>query len=267
MKLQKVLRYLLLILTIYFVAVGLVYLFQKKIIFQGKRLAADHTFSFNQPFQEHHFRAQNGDQIHSLYFPTADTTKGAVLYLHGNADNLDRWGKHAHEFTSRGYAVLMIDYRSYGKSAGVPSELALYEDAELAYDWLSARFPVEQMVIYGRSLGTGVASHLATQRSARLLVLETPFNHIACPIREKVPWLWLLFDFQHRFLTDSRLAKVDYPVWIFQGTKDKVVPMDCAEQLKPLLKDPARFVVLENGGHRGLDTFNLYQETMDVLFP
>ena len=110
------------------ISVG-VYLFQEELIFQPKKLERNYTFHFNQPSQEYFIPTKDGETLNALFFPSPTSSKGFILYFHGNAGNLQRWGEYAVDFTRLGYDILMIDYRGYGKSTGSPDELKLYEDA------------------------------------------------------------------------------------------------------------------------------------------
>ncbi|MEL6923793.1 MAG: alpha/beta hydrolase, partial [Bacteroidota bacterium] len=208
---------------------------------------------------------KDGENIDALYFTAPDSTLGVVLYLHGNADNLQRWAQYHPDFTERGYDFFAIDYRGYGKSTGKATEQGLYKDAERAYHWLRQRFPSQQIIIYGRSLGTGVASHLAQVAAAKMLVLETPYDNMQNLLLTRMPALPLPFQLRYQFPTDERLPLIDEPVYILQGTEDSVVPYRDAVRLKPLLKTGDRFITIEGGGHKNLSEFELFQQTLDEL--
>ena len=236
-------------------------LLQDKIIFQGVRLDASYQFAFDQPFEEHFISTPDGHKINMLLFKTLQPPKGLILYFHGNRDNLQRWGKYAADFTQHGYEVLMMDYRGYGKSTGQPNEQVLYADAKLVWQWTKHNLPKPpaQLVLYGRSLGTAVASHLATEAKPSLLILETPFDELRGAI---VPWLKPVFSvlpFSYEFPTHQHLAKSDCRIVIFHGTNDMITPMSSALRLKPLLKDADEFFVIPEGAHGNLREFKEYQ--------
>ena len=232
MKKQNYFRLVLLLVFLYLLGIGFIFFFQKQIIFRPDALKADYSFDFDSPFREIFLPTKDGEKINALYFPSQDTIRGAILYLHGNSDNLQRWGQYHTDFTNRGYAFFAIDYRSYGKSTGKISEQNFYKDARLAYDWVNEIFTPDRIIIYGRSLGTGVASHLATQVPARMLILETPYDNMQNLLLTRMPALPLPFDLEYQFPTDQNLTAVPYPVIIFQGTADNVVPYKSAERLK-----------------------------------
>ncbi len=235
-------------------------LLQDKIIFQGVRLNASHSFVFDQPFEEHFIPTPDGHQINLLLFRTAQAPKGLVIYFHGNRDNLQRWGNYAKDFTQYGYEVLMMDYRGYGKSTGKPNERVLYADAKLVWQWAKDNLatPPSQLVLYGRSLGTAVASQLATEVKAALLILETPFDELRGAI---VPWLKPVFSvlpFSYEFPTYRHLAKSDCRKVIVHGTDDMITPISSALRLKPLLKEGDAFFVIPRGSHGNLRELEEY---------
>ncbi len=151
-----------------------VYIDQERYILKQQTLPLNHQFYFDAPFEELTFTHPNGTTTNALYFKSKES-KGVVLYLHGRGGNLATyWGYLYGDFTEKGYDVLMIDYRGFGKSQGTPSEKAFFEDAEIAYQHLLTQYPESSINIYGISLGTGIATHLAAHHTPRLLVLEAP---------------------------------------------------------------------------------------------
>ena len=257
-------RFSVILLSSYLLLHFLFFAFQKKIIFQPEKLQSDYKFNFEEEFEEFFISVEN-EKINALYFKTNKENNGTILYLHGNADNMNRWGEYASDFTSRGYDVLMIDYRGYGKSEGKPTEANIYKDAEAAYQWLLQKTDSQQIIIYGRSLGSGPATYLAAKYEAKLLILETPFESIECVDDNKLPLMSFLFRTRVNFPNDQYIQKVDFPIYIFHGTEDFVVPYDCAKGLEAFLKPEDRFITIEGGGHKNLNEFETYYEQLDLI--
>ncbi|MCH5715632.1 alpha/beta hydrolase [Niabella hibiscisoli] len=132
------------------VMMGLV-MFQQKLIFRPEKLEASYQFSFDRAFKELHFQRADGAMLNALYFTVAQP-KGVILYFHGNKGSLKRWGTIASAFTQYNYNVLVMDYRSYGKSTGELSEVNLQNDARFFYKELQKQFPEDHIIVYGRSL-------------------------------------------------------------------------------------------------------------------
>ncbi len=239
-----------------------IYLLQDKIIFQPDTLSQDYSFTFNQPFREYFIPAADDESLNALLFTTSQPSKGLLLYFHGNADNLQRWGEYAVDFTSLGYDVLMADYRGFGKSSGTPAEESLYADATTILLWAQTNVPHSTLIIYGRSLGSAVASHLATEVTPALLILETPFDEITGVIHPIFrPFLYFL-PIRNTFSNKANLAQVKCRKVIIHGTNDWVVPLSSALKLKPLLGPNDQFVIIEEGGHKNLRDFDLYHTTL-----
>lgn len=238
------------------------YFFQNKLIFQADKLPDDYHFVFNQPYEEYFITTPDSNRINALWFKPIQQAKGLVIYFHGNADNLQRWGHYAHDITQLGYEVLMIDYRGYGKSSGVPGETALYDDANFIWHWAKEKSD-QEMVIYGRSLGSAIATHLATEVQPDLLLLETPFDELmgASILR----YVYAIIPLHTRFATKEFLGKVRCKTVIFQGTDDWVVSLKSAERLKPLLKEIDEFVIIPGGAHNNLSEFTLYHTKLAAV--
>ncbi|GJM35738.1 MAG: alpha/beta hydrolase [Saprospiraceae bacterium] len=248
---------------VYIIMVVGFYYFQEKFIFQPKPLEESYTFKFDLDFETFYLEDQEKQlKVNSLFFPSQSPTKGLVLYMHGNADNLQRWGRYAEDFHQHGYDFLSIDYPGYGKSPGSPSEEKCYQSAELAYHWAIRRYPEHSIILYGRSLGTGAAAYLAAQYPAQQLILETPFPSIPKLIRFWIPGF---IKVRHKFPVEQYLKEVKYPVTIFQGTWDIVVPHRAALQLKPHLACEGDFISIEKGRHKNLRKFQEYQKKLEIL--
>jgi fermentation-respiration switch protein FrsA (DUF1100 family) len=215
-------------LLIYFVVCLSFWFFQDQFIFQPDKLSSDYAFEFDIEFQEYFIEASDGVQLNAILFKTAQPSKGLILYFHGNADNLQRWGKYAVDLTSQGYDVLIPEYRGYGKSGGKPGEQAFYTDAETVLKWAKKNIQFNTIVFYGRSLGSGVASQLATQHTPDLLILETPFDNLHGVVYPPIkPLLWFL-PLHSIFPNDVHLKNLSCKKVIIHGTDDWVVPLSSA---------------------------------------
>lgn len=244
----------------------LTYALQFHVIFQPERLARDFRFDFGDPFEEVTLYTPYRGRIHGLWFRQPES-KGVVLYFHGNAGALDRWGNiYREQFRDYGYDLLITDYRKFGKSQGPVSEAAFQADALAAYDLLASQYPADAIILYGRSMGTGLASYVAAHRRAAHLVLETPFSSMPDLFYTYYPFLPRLFLFQFRLDNRRRLRDVPFPVTILAGDEDYVTPLRCARKLIPSLKEGDRFVTLAGGNHQNLRNFPAFHEAMRRIF-
>ncbi|MCA9748617.1 MAG: alpha/beta hydrolase, partial [Romboutsia sp.] len=146
------------------------------------------------------------------------------LYMHGNAGSLRDWGWIYKDFVARGYDILLIDYRTYGKSTGKLSEKNMHSDVTFIYDELKKDYQENQIIIYGRSIGTGMATHIASIRKPKGLVLETPYYSIIDIAKRIVPFLFLEPLLKYKFKSFKFLKTVECPIYFLHGTNDNVVP-------------------------------------------
>lgn len=157
--------------------------------------------------------------------PTRDDAP-VFLYFHGNANGLDRRAKRFGLLTADGSGLLAMSYRGYGGSEGNPTEAALHADAERIHAALAAKVAPERIVIFGESLGSGVALNLARKAKARALILDSPYVSILSRGQASYPWLpvsWLLTD---TFRSDLWIAEAKIPTLIIHGTADVTIPVE-----------------------------------------
>lgn len=240
-------------------------LFQRYFIFRPKRLKNDFTFSTEQPFLELNIPSGDGENLHALLL-NPDAKKGLVIYFHGNWRNLDNYLPYTKKFTDYNYSVLISDYRSYGKSTGKLTEEHFFSDTMLWYEQALHYFSPEKIFIYGRSLGTAAAAHLAAYRPCRHVILETPFCNMYDIARRHLLLLpdgnYLKFGLR----SDAILAHVKARVIILHGTKDETVSIHSARKLKPHLKPGDHFIEIAGGKHKNLHLFDAYHQAMDSIF-
>lgn len=254
----------LILLIFYALLCAIAYLKQEKLLFYPESLPQNFTFQFPGRFEEHFLNSDDGAQINALLF-RCEQAKGVVLYFHGNAGSLRTWGSIAPDFTEKGYDLLLPDYRSYGKSRGKLSERALHDDALLAYDWLRDRYPDNEIIVYGRSLGSGIAVRLAAERSPKMLILESPFYSMADLAARSMPFLPTSLLLQYPLCSDKYIVNVRCPVVLFHGSDDEVVPYDSSVRLADLLGDESVLTTIVGGRHNDLASFDEYQKKLTEL--
>ncbi len=192
-------------------------------------------------------RTADGGTIAARWLPNPQA-RYAILYSHGNAEDLGDLAPFLHELKAEGFSVLAYDYRGYGLSDGRPSERAAYRDAEAAYDYLTRDLgvPAERVILHGRSLGGGPSAHLASTRPAAGLVLESAFTTV---FRAYADVPLVPFD---RFRVADRLAGLRIPVLVIHGTQDEAVLPTHGRQLFVAAREPKRVLWVEGAGHNDL---------------
>lgn len=176
--------------------------------------------------------------------------KPVILYFHGNGGNLAVRAMRIKLFQEAGYGVLMPSYRGYSGSTGSPSEPALTADAKLTSDWLvnKGTKPAD-IVLFGESLGTGLAVKMAAEHPVRAVILDSPYTSIVEAAQAHYSYLpvsWLMWD---RYNSIARIKLVRAPLMVIHGTLDHVVPYELGQKLYAAASEPKRLVTLTGQGH------------------
>ena len=243
-----------------------IYYLQDYFILIPSPLPKDHNYDFALPYKEVNLPYNGETNINIIQFASPDSVpKGVVLYFHGNRKNVSRYRWFVPYFTRSGYELWMIDYPGFGKSTGQFSEPLVYEWSLIMYNLARTRFSPESIVIYGKSLGTGIAAQLASIRNCKFLGLESPYYSIPAVFSYYAPIYPMNRMIKHRFPTYEYLPQVTDPVVIFHGTDDRVIPYRHAASLQELLKKSDKLITLEDGTHRNLFTFPQVPATLDSM--
>jgi pimeloyl-ACP methyl ester carboxylesterase len=232
------------------------YYLQEKLLFHPVALPAGSNYHFSQPFRETNIEYDAKTNFNIVQFTVADTlNKGVVLYFHGNKENVNHYAQFSSSFTRNHYEVWMPDYPGYGKSTGIFSEQVLYDEALQVYKLARTKYAPAQIIIYGKSLGTGIAAELASVRDCKKLILETPYYSFTSMARILF-WMYPVDLLSHYKLpTNEYLQKVTAPVTIFHGTSDGVIPYRNSVRLKNVLKPGDEFITIDGGSHNDLNGF------------
>lgn len=243
---------------------------QESAIFYPSVLPAGHKFVFDRPFVEHRIGVEPGVELSALLFPADRVAqefadRRAVLYLHGNAGDLQSWGYHADLYVDAGHDFLVIDYRGYGKSDGrIRSEAQLHSDIQKVWDWLAVRYDASSTVVIGYSLGSALATRVACANGARQLVLLAPFFSGRNIGRRVAPWLPAALN-RYQLRTDLVLQDCEIPVMLVHGELDTTIPLRASKRLLALLGDRGRLVVLHDTGHQDIAEKAEFRDAMREL--
>lgn len=265
-KIKHRLRTLVLVLlSIYLMIGSSLYYLQEKMLFLPTTLEENYQYNFNYPFEELFLETDENAVINALHFK-AINPKGVILYFHGNAGDLSRWGIITEYFVAKNYDVLVIDYRSYGKSKGALSEDAFYQDAQYCYDYLKSKYPESDITVYGRSLGTGMATYLGSNNKPKQLILETPYYSITDVAKQRFPIFPVKYLMRYEFPSYKFIKNVDCPVFMLHGTEDAVISIKSAKKLYEVShKEKTEFITIDGGGHNNLSEFETYQKNISRI--
>lgn len=254
------------VLCVLYVAVlALLYFFQERMIFFPSKLEPNHDFSFDQPFEEIRLDAngtwisglkflaqsRDGGQIYSDENGERKAKNGAVIFFHGNAGNLQGWGKYAQYFTDLGYDFYLFDYRGYGKSGGeIGSQEQLYANADLMVESVLREYDAGEVAAVGYSVGSGLAARAAQKYGVKRLILVAPYFSLEELAREKMPFV-PKFLIKYKIPTFEFVGGFGGPVTIFHGEHDELIGVDNSRRLLKFLKPGDKIYEL-NAGHNDI---------------
>ncbi len=245
---------------------GLFYFGQDLFFFRPERLPQWFMYKYPFPFAEINFEMEDGGSVNALHFRVPNS-KGVVFYIKGNSRSIKGWGKFAKDFVGKGYDFFILDYRGFGKSRGRRSEKILHDDLQEIYRWLVAEYEGEErIVLYGRSLGSGLAARLAAVSQPGMLILDCPYYSFLYNINRYaflLPVRWLL---RYPIRTDLFIRKVRCPVHILHGSRDRLIPYRQSEMLRALAPERITLYAIDGAGHNNLPAFPQYHDLLyDLL--
>jgi uncharacterized protein len=255
---MSTLKWLVVFISIAYVAgVTVLFFAQRALVFPIPQTGRTSPESAGFPAAEENVLTTTDGENVIIWHVPAKPGHPVVLYFPGNGDTLARAVKRFREITADGTGLVALSYRGYGGSSGKPSEKGLLNDATAAYAFTTERYKPAQIVVWGFSLGTGVAVALAADHPVGKLILEAPYTSIADvalsrPQYRLVPVRWLLRD---QFHSDERIAAVSAPLLIMHGERDSTVPIRFGERLFELAHEPKQLVRFPEGRHNNLDHY------------
>ncbi len=266
MNRKIIFRWLKIIIIIYSVIGIALYYLQEKFLFHPEKLSNAYVYHFTIPFEEVNIPMNETDTVNMIkFFPADSVRRGVVVYFHGNMENIERYAKFANNFTKHGYEVWMGDYPGFGKTTGKRTEKKMYEQALQIQKMAAAKYGKDSIIIYGKSLGTGIAAYTASRSNNKRLMLETPYYSIPSLFSCYAPIYPNSKMITYKIPTNEFLSDVNYPITIFHGTNDGVIPYRNAARLKKILKPTDEFITIEKGTHHNLNDFDLFKQKLDSL--
>jgi pimeloyl-ACP methyl ester carboxylesterase len=253
---RKAKRLLKVLLAIIVFTLTMFYFFQEKLIFYSSTLPQDFQYEFKTDFEELFLTAADGAILNGLHFKAKNST-GVILYNHGNAGELDAWGKWAETLANRySYDVVIWDYRGYGKSKGKRRQQLMLDDGLLFYNYCKSLFSEDLITVYGRSLGGFFATHIAKQTQPKQLILESTPVSILEVAEDKYPFLPANRLLKFKFQNLINISVINVPTFIIHGTDDDLIPFEHGQRL--FHRSSARqkqFFPIEGGNHNNLPQF------------
>jgi fermentation-respiration switch protein FrsA (DUF1100 family) len=196
-------------------------------------------------------RSTDGTPIHAWWLPSQGS-QGAILFCHGNAGNLSYWTPVTETVSSTlSQSILIFDYPGYGRSGGKPSEAGCYAAADAVYDWLVQKQHIspEQIILFGESLGGGVATDLAVRRPHRALILVKTFTSIPDMARKGVLTSASAALVKNQFDNLAKIGRCAPPIFIAHGDHDRIIPLSQGQELFESAPRPKQFFLLKGCDH------------------
>lgn len=252
-------------IAVYGLLVAALYLGQRNLIYFPSSAHLDPR-SFGVPeFEVVRLETGDGLPLAAWWHPPRDGNWTLVLF-HGNAGHIGHRANKFAPFLREGRGVLLVEYRGYGPNPGYPTEQGLYADADAAMSFVSRRgIEPRRIVLYGESLGTGVAVETAVRHSVGALVLEAPFTSIPDMAQLRLPFVparWLAKD---RFDSASKIGGLRVPVMVIHGGRDGTIPIRVGRRLFDLISAEKEFVHLPAAGHNDLFDFGARERAADFI--
>ncbi|MES2887937.1 MAG: alpha/beta fold hydrolase [Pseudomonadota bacterium] len=236
-----------------------IYVQQERLLFFPTPLPATHRFDLP-GVTEVQVPVSGGHFLSALHYRQAQP-KGLIFFLHGNAGDLKLWLTSTDFYRDAGFDLFMIDYRGYGKSSGrIESEAQLHADVRAAWSAVGAHYAGKKVVLYGRSLGSGLAADLATQVSADLLILVSPYTSLTAMARSHYPWVPSSL-MRYPLNTEASLRRTRLPVLILHGEEDELIPVSHAVTLQTV-RPGIELIKVPGAGHGDIHQFERYEQAL-----
>ncbi|MGH1376643.1 MAG: alpha/beta hydrolase [Alphaproteobacteria bacterium] len=205
--------------------------------------------------------------LRAWYYAPRVEGRPVIVYFHGNAGHYgDRLYK-AWDYIEDGYGVLLAEYRGYGGNEGSPSEDGLYSDGRAYIEWLYHEHDLDasDIVLYGESLGTGIATQMATEYDVKALILETPFSSMVELAQTRYFFAPVFLLLKDKYMSIDKIDDVNTPILIMHGHKDEVIPYEFARKLYDNAKEPKKFVDFPLANHNNLYEYGASQDVLEFL--
>jgi uncharacterized protein len=245
--------------------VGGLFGFQRRLLYRPRRVRPMLNDLALLGVREIELVTADGLALNSWYLPPQDR-RPVIAYFHGNGGNIGYRGERLRRFAQQGYGVLLAEYRGYGGNSGVPCEQGLFTDGWAALDFLArSGIGSERIVLWGESLGSGVAVYLAATRRIAALVLEAPFTSVTACAKRRYPFLPVALLLRDRFDSMSRIAGVTAPLLVLHGERDRVVPARHGRALVAAATAPKEGWFCPHANHVDLAEFGGLDAAIDFI--
>ena len=236
------------IIFVYLIIISYMYLNQRKLMYlPSENNYLDDKISFE--YEEIFIPVDEKINLRSWFIKKNPNNK-TLLFFHGNAGNLSNRTYKLNEFAKLDLNILIFAWRGFSGNDGEPSEFNLYNDSKRVIKWLNSKgIKNNSIVLYGESLGTGVAVELATSNIFNSVILESPFTSMTNAAKNFYPWLPIKYLIKDKYESENKIGNVKIPILILHGQKDNIVPFSMGKKLFDLANEPKEFYSTEHDDH------------------
>ena len=266
-----ILKSLLILVLAYLGIILFFYLMQTRMLFLPRKDSRGTPADMGLAYRDVFFEAADGVRLHGWFTGAEnDTKKPVILICHGNAGNITYRLETLALFHHLGLRSFIFDYRGFGKSDGEVSEDGTYLDAAAAWQYLTQneKIPHGKIILFGRSLGGGIASHLAAASNinAAGLILESTFTSVPDVGGQMYPWLPVRLFSRFDYDTMKRLPGIHLPLLVVHSPDDEVVPYSHGKKLFAAANEPKHFLTIKGLHNDGfLDSKEIYVDGLNVF--
>lgn len=254
------------LLALYLLILVFLYFKQEALLFPAEKLPSNFTFDIDYPFEEVFIPVSGGEKIHALHIKQKNPI-GLIFFLHGNAGSLRTWATGLDFYERVNYDLFILDYRGYGKSTGkISSQQQLVDDVSAAWNNVSPQYAGKPIVIYGRSLGTGLATILAKEVNPDKLVLVSPFSSMIDIAKAQYPFVptGLL---RYPLRTDTIIDDITADIVFIHGSEDEFIPINHSKKLQSLRQANSQLLTIDNAAHNDIHQFTDYLDGLASALP
>ena len=237
------------VIFIYLIIIAYMYLNQRKLLYlPSENNYLDDQIDFN--FKEVFIDVEKKLKLKSWLIENDLKNKKTLVFFHGNAGNLSNRIYKLNQLSKLDLNIIILAWRSFSGNEGEPSEQNLYNDAKKTIEWLNSRgVKNKNMILYGESLGTGIAVELSQTNQFGGIILESPFTSMTNAAKNIYPWLPVKYLLKDKYDSEKKIKNLQIPILIMHGKKDNIVPFKMGEKLYDLANNPKFFYFTENDDH------------------
>jgi len=250
----------------YLILIISLFIFQRSFLYLPAKEKVDSVYFLNTGLEEISLKTKDGLVLKSWIKEPKSQDKYTILIFHGNGGHVGHRVNKFAPFINAGYGLFLLEYRGYADNPGKPNEKGLLYDALAAIEFLSKnKIKSEKIILYGESLGCGIAVKLSSQAEFAATVLEAPYTSIA-DVAQKHYWYlpakWLIFD-QYNII--DIIDTIRSPLLILHGEKDNVVDISFGKKVFSAAKEPKKSLFVPNANHNNLFEFDVVEKILDFL--